>query len=99
MPPVAKRKRRRAKSPYSKGESIQQERRKEYLLLVRKLSRDLGRCPSANDIALALNISRLGARRMMIALEEAGLVSDIPKMVRSGEWQLTELGEKAIDES
>lgn len=59
-----------------------------YLEALRQLARD-GHDPTSGEIALALGLQRYSANRQLQALEEMGLVEDVPVRVRSGRWRLT----------
>ena len=62
------------------------------------LQRELGRAPSANDMAARLGMTRLGARRLLKALEAHGLACDVPITVSSGKWAVTEAGLAVLEE-
>lgn len=73
-------------------------RQSEFLACVRDMTRELGQAPSAERVGERMGISRLGARRQLQALEAKGLLRDIPKVVSSGQWALTEAGDRALEE-
>jgi SOS-response transcriptional repressor LexA len=56
---------------------------------VRALTRETGQAPSAADVGARLGISKQSALRQLRAIEVKGLVSDLPKLVSSGQWQVT----------
>jgi len=87
--------RKRLKSPYAPKAPPRPatDRQRDFLVAVAELTRELGRSPSAADIGARLGMSRQGAEKQLHALEAKGLLSDVPRMVRSGQWQLTEAGE------
>jgi Mn-dependent DtxR family transcriptional regulator len=63
------------------------------LSAVRQLGAN-GQQASAVAVAEKLGISRQVATRQLEALERKGLLADVPKVVRSGHWALTELGKE-----
>lgn len=75
------------------------KRQRQYLELLDRLTRKLGRPPSAQDMGEHSGISRLGARRLLTVLEQHGLAADVPKVVRSGQWALTEQGLAVLGET
>ena len=93
MPPKPRRK--RLRSPYAPKAPARPatDRQRDFLAAVVELTAELGHAPSAADIAARLGMSRQGAEKQLHALETKGLLSDVPRMVRSGQWQLTEAGE------
>ena len=62
---------------------------------VAELERELGRPPSAHEVGVYMGITRLGARRQLLACAGKGLAYDVPKVVSSGCWKLTEAGRQA----
>lgn len=65
-------------------------RQDEFLAAIGALTAELGRGPSTVEIAARMGITRDGCRSQLRALEKKGLIGDVPKVVRSGEWALTE---------
>lgn len=61
-------------------------RQNDYIEVVRQLTRDNGRAPSAADVAERMGITRQAALQQLQALESKGLLCDVPKMVSSGQW-------------
>jgi DNA-binding GntR family transcriptional regulator len=74
------------------------ERQRQFLGEIIKLAGELGRAPTATDVAERLDIGRTGARKVLMRLEELGLVSDVPKVVSSGTWKVTPLGRRFLPE-
>lgn len=56
---------------------------------------DHGAPPSTLDLVRATGLSRGAIRGTMARMERDGLVGDVPKVVRSGRWFVTEKGEAA----
>lgn len=65
-------------------------RQLQFLLVVHRLTLELKRSPSAEEVAKKLGISRQGASKQLIELEEKGFLKDSARRVRSGRWKLTE---------
>jgi Mn-dependent DtxR family transcriptional regulator len=65
-------------------------RQSDFLDAIRELAKELGRAPTATDIAERVGVSRQGAIDQLRNLEKKGLVQDMPKLVSSGQWQVTE---------
>lgn len=93
MPPEIPRKRgKRARSPIPRPPRPATARQSAFLGAVGELTVRLARAPSATEVAAHLAISRQCAQRQLRALEAKGLLCDVPKLVSSGQWALTELG-------
>lgn len=90
MPPTPS-KRKRPISPYRVPRKAT-ARQQEFLDAVAELTAELGRAPNAGQVAARIGVTRLGARRQLKALEEKGLLHDIPKTMSSGQWALTAKG-------
>jgi hypothetical protein len=90
---------RAARSPFlgAPGKRLTPHQR-AFLRVVATLAKELGRAPSAADVAARTGLTRLGARRMLMACEAHGLISDVPRVVRSGQWALTEQGVSLLEE-
>jgi DNA-binding IclR family transcriptional regulator len=71
---------------------------KDFVALVARLAVKLGRAPSATDVAQETGTTRLGARRMLKACEAHGLLRDKPRVISSGEWELTAIGRSLLEE-
>lgn len=67
-------------------------RQSEVLATVRELATAEGP-PSASKVAERLAITRMCAVRHIRALERKGYLLDVPKLVSSGQWALTEQAE------
>jgi response regulator of citrate/malate metabolism len=67
-------------------------RQEAFLEAIERLTAREGRAPSAVEIAERLGISRQCATRQLVVLERKGLLRDVPRMVRSGQWALTHAG-------
>lgn len=90
---VAPRKRgKRARPPVPRPPRPATDRQSAFLGAVGELTVRLGRAPSATEVAAHLGISRIGARKQLQNLASKGLLVDVPKVVSSGQWALTELG-------
>ena len=89
----------RAHSPFlgAPGKRLTDHQR-AFLATVAALTEELGRAPSAALVAEHTGLTRLGARRMLMALEAHGLIADVPQVVRSGRWALTEQGVSLLGE-
>lgn len=74
------------------------DNQKRMVKVVARLTRELGRAPSAADVGTAVGMTRLGARRLLKALEAHGLLSDVPVVVSSGQWALTDAGAALLEE-
>lgn len=87
-----------AKRPRSKGLAKRvlpaTDRQTEWLEAVVLLTERLGRAPDNRDVAKHMGVTRWGARRQLMALEAKGLLSDVPKVVSSGQWALTDAARK-----
>lgn len=96
---LPKRKRaRRAKSPFvAQAPRSPTRRQKEFLRAVADLTANLGRAPSAGELGEHMGISRLGARGQLLRLAERGLLRDVPVVVSSGQWALTDAGTAELD--
>jgi len=70
----------------------------DFLRMVHRLTRKLGRAPSAQDVADETGLTRLGARRMLKALETHGLLEDKPVIVSSGKWTVTDAARPLLEE-
>ena len=64
-------------------------RQTDFLKAVARVAAKLGHAPSASEIGRELGISRAGAAKQLHALEEKGLLQDMPVEVSSGKWRLT----------
>lgn len=53
-----------------------------------------GEAASATAIAERLGMSRQHVSRQLARLERKGFLADVPKVVRSGHWTLTKVGER-----
>lgn len=90
--PAAKRKKRPV-SPYAfLAPRKATVRQLDFLDAVYALTKQLGRAPSAQEVADHVGVTRWGARRQLLALEAKGYLQDIPKTVSSGQWGLTAKG-------
>lgn len=67
-------------------------RQRDIVRAVLELGAELGHAPSASDVARKLGITRTGARWQLQRLERDGLLGDVPKVVSSGTWEVTEAG-------
>jgi predicted ArsR family transcriptional regulator len=65
------------------------ERQRAYLAAVVALTEE-GHQPSAVEIAARLGVSRTGVRSQLRSLEAQGLLVDVPKVVSSGKWALSD---------
>lgn len=74
------------------------KRQAEYLEALFELAAQLGRPPTSGEIASALGMTRYGARLQLQALEEMGLIADVPMEIRSGRWRLTAAGRRRLKE-
>ncbi len=83
-----KQKAKRLRSPYAPPRPAT-ARQGAFLDAIRELAGELGRAPTATDIAERLGVSRQGALKQLRMLEAKGLVQDMPKLVSSGHWQVT----------
>ncbi len=81
---------RRFVSPYVKPRASDSQ--KAALDAVRELTRQHGRSPTATEVGERLGMTRQGAAQLLHLLERKGLLRDIPKMISSGQWELTEAG-------
>lgn len=70
------------------------DRQGEFLEAVVALTESLGHAPSNSDVARHMGVSRWGARRQLMALEQKGLLKDIPKVVSSDQWEITDTARK-----
>ncbi len=96
---AAKRQRPTTRGPYRKRPPRPATaRQSEFLAAVVALTRELGRAPNATEVAARLGIGQTGARRQLMALEAKGLLTDLPKLVSSGQWAITVRGEAALEE-
>lgn len=68
----------------------------DLLRVVEALRLELGRFPTASDVARKLGISRYGASKQLHRLEERGLLADVPVVVSSGQWGLTDAARRAL---
>ncbi len=84
-------KRNRLKSPYLPKAPPRPAtaRQSDYLDAVRALTLELGRGPTAVEVAARLGVAKQSARQQLQALEVKGLLRDMPKLVSSGRWQVT----------
>lgn len=73
-------------------------RQLQILAAVRELTGELGRKPSATEIAARVGVTRHGILVQLRALETKGLLSDTRKLVSLGKWEVTGEGEKALGE-
>jgi hypothetical protein len=71
---------------------------RQFLAELAVLAKKLGKPPSAAEMGAHTGLSRLGARRVLMALEEHGLCADVPRVLRSGQWALTEQGAAVVAE-
>lgn len=71
-------------------------RQVKFMQTVVDLKRELGRDPTASDVARKLGIGRTGARKQLMALQAKGLVRDVPVEVSSGHWQTTETSRRYL---
>lgn len=85
----------RARSPLPRDPKGATERQGAFLDAVANLTTVLGRPPNAVEIATRLGISYQGASKQLRNLESKGLVSDVPKVVSSGQWALTDKGQRS----
>lgn len=91
--PVKRKRAPRAASPFlptsPRGPTARQ---RGWLQALAELTADLGRAPSAAELGAHTGVSRLGARRALRALAAKGLTQDVPKVVSSGQWAVTDAG-------
>lgn len=81
-----KRRLRVARSPYAPGEPAT-DRQSEFLAVIGELAGELGRAPSAGEIAARMGITRLGARKQLQALARKGILKPAPITTMTG-WAL-----------
>jgi DNA-directed RNA polymerase subunit N (RpoN/RPB10) len=100
LPVPAQRNPKAARSPFlgAPGKRLTPHQR-AFLRTVANLTAELGGPPSAGVVGEHVGLTRHGARRMLVSLEEHGLIADVPKVVRSGQWALTEQGVALLEES
>lgn len=72
------------------------DRQREVLAVVLAL-RDEGKDVSAVAIGERMDIGRMAAANHLRSLERQGLMRDIPKVVSSGKWELTEQGRALLE--
>lgn len=95
MTPAKRRKPKKA--PPSPGKQAPPtDRQREFLAAVAKLHAE-GRDASAIAIAAELGIDRTGTRSQLGALARKGLVVDVPKVVSSGKWALTDAARALLE--
>jgi Mn-dependent DtxR family transcriptional regulator len=73
-------------------------RQRELVRTVLELTAELGRPPSARDVAKRLGVARQTALESLKLLERIGAVADLPRVVRSGTWQVTRDGQALADD-
>jgi DNA-binding IclR family transcriptional regulator len=73
-------------------------RQRAFLVAIADLSRELGREPSAVEIAARVGVTPTGARPQLRALQTKGLLVDVPKQVSSGKWALSPAALAALAE-
>lgn len=72
-------------------------RQRAFLLAVVELTELQGRAPSATELGARLGMTRLGARGNLQRLAAKGLIRDVPKVVSSGQWALTDAGAMLLE--
>jgi predicted ArsR family transcriptional regulator len=87
---------RRAQKRAARPQTPATPRQRAFLEAVLALTEELGRPPSASEVADRLGITRVGARPQLRALAAKGLLSDVPVTVSSGKWALTEAARAAL---
>jgi predicted ArsR family transcriptional regulator len=96
---MAAKRRKRLRSPFVAAPGkVLTARQRAFLATVARLVVKLGRPPSAQDVAQETGLTRLGARRLLKALEAHGLLQDRLVIVSSGKWELTELGAALLED-
>lgn len=99
MPSAKRKKRPRIRSPYvNDAPRPATPRQLVFLKAVAELTAQLGRPPLPQEVGERIGVTRLGARRQLQALEKKGLLRDVPRVVSSGQWALTETGARALGE-
>jgi hypothetical protein len=99
LPIPAKRNPKAARSPFlgAPGKRLT-ARQRAFLRDVARLTAELGGPPSAAVVGQHTGLTRHGARVMLMSLEAHGLIADVPRVVRSGQWALTEQGVALLEE-
>jgi Mn-dependent DtxR family transcriptional regulator len=73
-------------------------RQREVLRAVLELSAELGRAPTSPEVATRLGVSRVSALEALKRLERVGALADLPRVISSGTWEVTEAGRALAEE-